>query len=220
MTDTKSILISLSTELIKLLKILKPSEWEKKTGYSNFTIKDIVDQLLNSETYDSLLKSENTQIFVQVVEKYLNNTIQQFSAEKGELNEFLIDTLYAKHWLAQQQIRFALNNQKLLSREFYHPYLNTVMQILPTTYTNVDSFVGSIVKVEIVGEAGGTWSIIKNQNNWSFFKEEAKHPTAIVYIDQQIAWLLFSKEINPMDAVQYYQLHGDTTLASYALNMF
>ena len=208
MPDIIPIFTALNLELLTLLKSLKLNDWDKKIGYSNFTIKDVISQLFDIDS-----KSLSEIAIIEIIEKNLS---QHLSVE----NQLDVNHQYAKNWLAQQQIRFELNNQKLLNREFYFPYLNTVMQALPYTYSTVNSFVGSTVKVEIVGEAGGIWTIVKNQNNWGFYNEETKHPTALVYIDQQIAWLLFSKEINTMDAVQYYQLHGDTALASQALKMF
>ena len=134
-------------------------------------------------------------------------------------NWFDIAREYTERWLHQQQIRFALNDLKLLSPQFYFPFLTTAMQALPYTYLNVTAPIGAVVKVEIVGEAGGSWSIIKDKDFWSFVDDEVENPDALIYIDQHIAWLLFSKGINPMDAAQYYQLHGDTELASHALKM-
>ncbi len=126
---------------------------------------------------------------------------------------------YTERWLHQQQIRQAMNNQDLLQPKFYTPFLNISMQDLPHTYSKVKASFGSTVKVEIVGDAGGLWTIKKEKGFWRFTDEESKSPDGLVYIDQQIAWLLFSKGMKPMDATPYFQLHGDTELASHALNM-
>ena len=207
MTDLIPIFNTLNSELLTLLKSLKPSDWDKKIGYSNSSIKDVVIQLLDIDT-----RSTSEIALLEIIEK---NLVQPLSVD----NEFDLNHQYAKNWLAQQQIRFELNNQKLLSREFYFPYLNELMQALPFTYEAVNSFVGATVKVEIVGVAGGAWSIVKNDLGWSLTSVEIENPNALIYIDQQIAWLLFSGAINPLDAVQYYQLHGDTELASHALKL-
>jgi hypothetical protein len=78
---------------------------------------------------------------------------------------------------------------------------------------------GDVLKVEIVGKAGGVWSIVKKNNEWVSTSDDNINPKALIYIDQQIAWLLFSGGINPTDAGQYYQINGDVNLASYVLEM-
>ena len=139
--------------------------------------------------------------------------------ENNKQEEIEIHHQYAKKWSHQQQMRFALNDQLLLKRAYYFPFLDIIMRALPHTYLNVKAPIGATVKVEIVGEAGGVWCIIKEKESWLLTSQEIKNPTALIYIDQQIAWLLFSKGINPMDAAQYYQLHGDTDLGSHALQL-
>ena len=139
--------------------------------------------------------------------------------ENNEQDKLDIHHHYSKSWLQQQQIRFALNDQFLLKKAYYFPFLDIIMQALPHAYLNVKAKIGATVKVEIVGEAGGVWSIIKEKASGCFAEHEIHEPDALVYIDQQIAWLLFSKGINPMDAAQYYQLHGDTALGSHALQL-
>jgi hypothetical protein len=134
-------------------------------------------------------------------------------------NWFDIAREYTERWLHQQQIRFAINDQTLLQSKYYSPFLETAMQALPHTYLKVKSAINTTVKIEIVGEAGGIWTLKKNKSFWDFTQEAIEKPDALIYIDQQIAWLLFSKGINPQEAAQYYQIHGDVTLASHVLKM-
>ncbi|TKC00942.1 maleylpyruvate isomerase N-terminal domain-containing protein [Pedobacter cryophilus] len=268
MIDVLTIFPALNSELIILLKSLKPADWERKTVCSSWTIRDIAIHLLDTNlrrlsigrdghsasnnqefnNYDELVNYLNQQnadwvkalqrvspvILIEMIAQYQNQLLEYFNeldpfdtalfsvrwaGKEHSENWFDIAREYTERWLHQQQIRFALNDQKLLSPQFYHPFLTTAMQALPYTYVNVKAPIGTVVKVEIVGEAGGSWSIIKDKNFWSFVDDEVGNASALIFIDQQIAWLLFSKGINPMDAAQYYQLHGDTELASHALKM-
>lgn len=268
MIDVLSIFPTLNKELINLLKNLKPSDWDKKTVYSDWTIRDIVVHLLDTNlrrlsigrdghsylknkqfaTYEELLiflnqlnadwilamKTVSPNILIEMIEKYQQEMLDYFKeldpfdmaifpvcwdGKEHSENWFDMARDYTERWLLQQQIRFALNDQNLLNPKFYAPYLQTAMQAFPFTYLKVKVPIGTTVKVEIVGDAGGVWTIIKEKNLWSFVDVEINNPDALVYIDQQIAWLLFSKGINAMEAQQYYQLHGDTELGSHALKM-
>lgn len=268
MIDVLPIFLALNIELINLLKSLKPSDWDKKTVCSQWTVKDIALHLLDTNirrlsigrdghsnlknlqfgTYEELINSLNqlnadwviamrrvsSNILIEMIEKYQQEMLDYFkeldpfdmaifpvrwAGKEHSENWFDIAREYTERWLHQQQIRFALNDQKLLNRDYYFPYLQTVMQALPYTYVKVKAPVGATVKVEIVGEAGGVWIIKKEKNSWNFVDNDKNEPNALVYIDQQIAWLLFSKGINILEAQQYYQLHGDIELGSHTLKM-
>ena len=143
----------------------------------------------------------------------------RWAGKEHSENWFDIAREYTERWLHQQQIRFALNDQTLLQPKYYTPYLETAMQALPYTYLKVKAPLNTTVKVEIVGVAGGVWTIKKDKSFWDFTQDQVEKPDALIYIDQQIAWLLFSKGINPLEAAQYYQIHGDVSLASHALEM-
>jgi hypothetical protein len=199
------------------------------------TYEELVDYLndLNAKWVTAFGRISHP-ILIEMLEKYQDELIIYFeglnphdlalfpviwAGQNRTENWFDMAREYTERWLHQQQIRFALNDQTLLKKTYYFPFLDTSMQALPHTYFNVKAPIGATVKVEIVGEAGGVWCIIKEKESWSLTSQEINNPTALVYIDQQIAWLLFSKGINPMDAAQYYQLHGDTDLGSHALKL-
>ena len=268
MIDVLSVFPTLNKELIYLLKSLKPSDWDKKTVCSDWTIRDIAIHLLDTNirklstgrdghsylknkqfaTYEELIihlnqlnadyinamRRVSTNILIEMIEKYQHELLNYFdeldpfdmtispdswAGKEHSENWFDIAREYSERWLHQQQIRFALNDQKLLSREYYLPFLKTAMQALPYTYYKIKGPIGATVKLEIVGDAGSSWVIKREKNNWTFIDNDIANSDALVYIDQQIAWLIFSKGIKPLDAQQYYQLHGDTELASHALDL-
>ncbi len=212
-----------------------------RDGYSflknkQFATSEEMVGFLNGLNADWVLamKRLSPTIIIDMIEQYQNELLDylvgldpfemaifpvRWAGKEHSENWFDIAREYTERWLHQQQIRFALNDQKLLAPSFYSPYLQTAMQALPYTYLKVKAPADTIVKVEVVGDAGNSWVIIKEKSFWSFIDNEVKEPNALVYIDQQIAWLLFSKGINAEEAGQYFQLHGDRALGSYALKM-
>lgn len=143
-----------------------------------------------------------------------------WAGETLSRNWFDIAREYTERWLHQQQIREAVGAPGLLTRELYFPFLNTLMQALPYTYNRYkgDATEGTIVQVDIIGNAGGAWKIIRNAAGWSF-TNAANIADVQVYIDEQIAWLLFSKAVDAMEARQFWQVLGDTDLGLPALKM-
>ena len=141
-----------------------------------------------------------------------------WAGEDRSSNWFDIARAYTECWLHQQQIRQAVGAEPLLGKELYLPFLRISMQALAHHYQRIMAPSGTTVRVEIVGDAGGSWCIVHKDQAWEFGGLE-KEADAQVYIDQHIAWMLFSKGMDFNEARQYWQVIGDYELGSHALKM-
>ncbi|HEY0897025.1 MAG TPA: maleylpyruvate isomerase family mycothiol-dependent enzyme, partial [Sphingobacteriaceae bacterium] len=143
-----------------------------------------------------------------------------WAGEEQSKNWFDIAREYTERFLHQQQIRHAVGAESLLTRELYFPFLDILMQALPFTYNTwlPDTPESVTVRVDIIGEAGGSWTVRKDTSGWAF-ASETRTPDSQVYISEQIAWLLLSKGIDVMEARQFWQVTGDQELGSGALRM-
>lgn len=168
------------------------------------------------------------EIFQPQYEQYLNTLDPEgkalfsvaWAGEAQSLNWFDIAREYTERFLHQQQIRHAVGAEGLLTREFYYPFLDTLMQALPHTYNTrfPGAWDSATVRVDIVGEAGGSWTIVRESGGWAF-AAESQSPDAQVYISEQVAWLLFTRGIDVMEARQFWQITGDQELGSAVLAM-
>ncbi len=143
-----------------------------------------------------------------------------WAGEEQSKNWFDIAREYTERFLHQQQIRHAVGAESFMTRELYFPFLDILMQALPYTYNTwmPDARESATVRVDIIGDAGGTWTIRKGASGWAFSPGTGM-ADARVYISEQIAWLLFSKGIDVMEARQFWQVTGDQDLGSGALRM-
>lgn len=141
-----------------------------------------------------------------------------WAGENVSTNRFDIAREYTERWHHQQQIRQAVGAQSILNPELYHPFLQICMKALPYHYRNVERPQGTLIRVEIVGDAGGAWSIIRKGSGWELSNQSGEIRSQ-VYIDQNIAWMLFSKGIEINQAKQYWQVIGDQELGKHALAM-
>lgn len=142
-----------------------------------------------------------------------------WAGEETSLNWFHIAREYTEKFLHQQQIRNAVGKQALLTKTLFYPFIHTFMQALPYAYKNVKAQNDTIVAVIVTTEIGGQWSIIKKENNWEFIVSFDKEPTAIIKINPDDAWLLFSKGMTPQEAKEKVEIIGDNELAEAALNI-
>lgn len=141
-----------------------------------------------------------------------------WAGENVSTNRFDIAREYTERWHHQQQIRQAVGAKSIMNIELYNPFLKICMQALPYHYRNIECPEGTLLRLEIVGDAGGAWSIIRNGNQWEF-SNQSSEITSQIYIDQNIAWMLFSKGIEINEAKQYWQVIGDQDLGRHALSM-
>ncbi len=213
----------LTEALLALLRELKPNDWNKKTLFNNYTVSILVNYLVN--THLVILNRLNPTFTLNTdTDVNINLIIEQIkklesALKNGASLKHVNENQYCNCWLLQQYVRQALNNQHLLKRVFYSPFLNMVMQNFANHYQKVNAEIGTILKVEIIGEAGGVWIIQKQQIGWQNIEPKNNDADVTIYLDQQLAWLLFDGALNLNEIGQYYQIIGNKQLGNHFLNL-
>jgi uncharacterized protein (TIGR03083 family) len=124
-----------------------------------------------------------------------------------------------ERWHHQQQIRLATNHPGIMIPSLYHPVLDTFLRGLPHAYRNVAAAENTVVLVEISGDCGGRWCLIRSGESWRFVEGIPSAIVAHVVIPQSIAWRLFTKSINRESARSELTISGDAALAEPVLNL-
>jgi hypothetical protein len=78
---------------------------------------------------------------------------------------------------------------------------------------------GTHIQLIISGEAGGVWSLLRENDHWVLGKPAPAPVTASVSIDQETAWRLFTKGVGKDEALHYTTFKGDQTLGLKVLDM-
>jgi len=133
-------------------------------------------------------------------------------------NWFHIAREYTEKFLHQQQIREAVGQQALLTRELFFPFIDTFMYALPHTYRNVAAPEGTTIRISITTEIGGHWHLVRKGEAW-LLGRSTKQPDASITIEPGDAWKLFSKSMRPEEARSRVIIEGDAALAGKALGM-
>lgn len=142
-----------------------------------------------------------------------------WAGETQSPNWFDIAREYTEKWLHQQHIREAVGQPLLDHRQWLLPVLDTFLRALPHTYRGVNAPDGAAIHVQITGEAGGDWSLLRQDQRWQLLVGRAPNATAAVRLDQDLAWRLFTKGISPAVADENIQTEGDVALARGILSM-
>jgi uncharacterized protein (TIGR03083 family) len=135
-----------------------------------------------------------------------------WAGEETSPNWFDIGREYTERWLHQQQIREAVEAPPLTARKWLYPTLDIFIRALPFTYKEVQSEAGQSVRIEIQGEAGGVWTLVRAADGWRLFAGSASSPSATVSLSQEAAWKLFSKALSPEQARRSVIIDGDLRL--------
>lgn len=140
-----------------------------------------------------------------------------WAGESESLNWFHIAREYTEKWHHQQQLREAVGQPGLMERDFFFPAMDTFMRALPYTYRTISAEAGTAIEIKVSGDAGGKWTIVKQATGWSFAPHEA--PVAIVEINPDTAWKLFTKGIAKEEAEKKIRFSGEERLGKAVLNM-
>lgn len=139
--------------------------------------------------------------------------------ENESTNHTHIAREYTEKWLHQQQIRDAVGKPAIMTKTFFHPFIQTFMLALPYTYRNTAAPDGTLIQVTVTSEIGDTWWLQRSKNEWKLTEQNTKPADAELHIEPDIAWKLFSKSWRPADVMDKVVMKGDTELATTALGM-
>lgn len=119
---------------------------------------------------------------------------------------------YTEKWLHQQHIREAVGQPVLTERKWLFPVLDTFLRALPHTYRQVTAREGTAITVQISGDAGGDWSLLRQAGEWQLFSGVAPETAARLQLDQDLAWRLFTKGVAPEAAQAAIAAEGEAAL--------
>jgi uncharacterized protein (TIGR03083 family) len=135
-------------------------------------------------------------------------------------NWFDLAREYTEKWHHQMHIREAVGapELELTSRRLLHPVLDTFVRALPHTYRDIASPEGTQVVLEITGEAGDTWSLVREGSGWRLYQGSGSGAAAQVQMGQDTAWRLFTKGLALAEARERTRISGDEGLGGHLLN--
>ncbi len=141
-----------------------------------------------------------------------------WAGESESPNWFDLAREYTERWHHQAQIREGAGLPMLYESRLFAPVLDTFARALPHTFRDLDAPQGTCVVLRITGDAGGTWSILKNGGRW-LLSPNAADSNAEAELDQDTAWRLFTRTISASEARKHARLTGNEALAAQVLQM-
>lgn len=124
---------------------------------------------------------------------------------------------YTERWHHQQQIREAVGVPGLVAPTWLRPVFDISVRALPFGYREVPAPSGTAVGFDVVGEAGGEWTLVRDTAGWRLVEGATADREARVVLDEDAAWRLFFKALPPEVAAERVRIEGDRELGIPAL---
>jgi uncharacterized protein (TIGR03083 family) len=124
---------------------------------------------------------------------------------------------FTERWHHQQHIRDAVGKPGLTEPRYLAPVLAAFVRSLPHAFRSIDAEEGSAVTLTIIGDAGCSWSIIREAKHWQLYMDKPPRPKAEVVLPEDVAWRLFTKGITKEAVRTQMILHGDRVLGEQIL---
>jgi len=135
-----------------------------------------------------------------------------WAGEERSENWFDNGREYTEHWHHQAQIRDAVGAPPLDGRRWLHPVLDLCVRALPMAFGGTDAAAGASLVLEVTGEAGGTWSLVREDGAWRLWRGSADAPTTHARIEADAAWRLLFNALPPEEARRRITCDGDPVL--------
>lgn len=136
-----------------------------------------------------------------------------WAGEHESENWFDIGRDYTERWHHQMQIRDAVGAPLLLERRWLYPLLDLSFRALPHAYRTIHAPSGTAVTVRITGDAGGAWSLVRDDDVWRLFRGAASDAAVVVTLDPDAAWRVLYNALPANAARQRARVEGDASLA-------
>lgn len=136
-----------------------------------------------------------------------------WAGEDRSANWMDIGRDYTERWHHQMQIRDAVGAPGLLERRWMAPLLDLSVRALPRAYAATAAPAGTGIVLMVTGDAGGTWSIVREDSRWGVYRGASDSPAAIVRAAPDDAWRLLYNALAPERAREVLEIDGDFTLA-------
>src|SRR5258706_1297650 len=133
-----------------------------------------------------------------------------WAGEDKSANWFDTAREFTERWHHQQQIRIAVDNPGIMTREFYFPVLDCFMRALPYAYRTVPGKPGTLTQFNIVGECGGSWYLFRSGDAWRLVSSAIREKISETTIPQEFALRILTKAINQETAKSKVRVTGET----------
>jgi uncharacterized protein (TIGR03083 family) len=136
-----------------------------------------------------------------------------WAGEQQSAGWFDIGREFVEVWHHQQQIRLAVGAPLLTDPHYLRPVLDISLRALPHAFRQAGA-AGDTVVIEISGNAGGTWTLVREADGWLLRNGDTDAASVRVKLDDDAAWRLLFHALPAHEAASAVEVTGRADLAA------
>lgn len=125
---------------------------------------------------------------------------------------------YMERWVHQQHIRDAVDRPGQREARFVAPVIAASMHALPVALAAHAAGGGCAVTVAVEGDAGGTWTVVKEARDWRLYEGAPDGPRTTVVVPADDWWRIVTLGLRVEDAWHRATTAGDADLGRAVLS--
>jgi hypothetical protein len=135
-----------------------------------------------------------------------------WAGDRGAEGLLDIGREFTEIWHHGAQVRDAVGAGPFREPRWLSAVLEIAVQALPHAYRDIRAATGSSLVLEITGQSGGGWTLIRGASGWAISPGAAASATSRAQMSDEVAWRLFfnALRVPPESAIR---LSGDLELA-------
>ena len=135
-----------------------------------------------------------------------------WAGESASAGWFDIGREFTEVWHHQQQIRMAVGADALTDPRYLGAVIDIAMRGLPHAFRDVPAHRGQMVTIDITGDSGGTWTLVREDTGWALFRGAPSSSTATIRLDDDSAWQLLFNVLPASEAARVIHIDGQVDL--------
>lgn len=121
---------------------------------------------------------------------------------------FDIGREFTELWHHQQQIRMAVGADTNGDPRYLGAVINVAMRGLPHAFRDVSADTGVTVTIDVRGDAGGVWTLVRDETGWALRAGQPKTSTTTVQLNDDTAWQLLFNALPAASAGSAIKVEG------------
>ena len=119
---------------------------------------------------------------------------------------------YTEYWMHYEHIGVPLGYRHLHEPRYLVPLFETFAHALPRAMDSARAKAGTLVRLVINGEGGGSWDLAKADRRWTLTNEATSSPAVVVTLSVDDAWRMYTKGLDQDTLRARAGVQGDTAL--------
>lgn len=141
-----------------------------------------------------------------------------WAGETVSQNWFDMAREWTERWHHHQQIREEVGASPLTQRDYLYPVVDTLIRAVPWWYSSLVADEGTQIHIHITGEAGGSWTLLREKDNWELKSGFSGNTAAAqISLSDDTAWRFLTRTISSGQAADLMEFSGNLQLAKHFL---